>query len=101
MKSVLLSFLWMFGAVGVLALGSKAPKVMGIILVIISPTVGLSYNNGPSLPVYIFGGFLVCWGLYNIFVLGKNSCTYRHVLLSNIAIPLVAVAIFLVNIKLL
>jgi len=93
MKSVLLSFLWMFGAVGMLALGSKAPKVMGIILVIISPTVGLSYNNGPSLPVYIFGGFLVCWGLYNIFVLGKGDYTYSQVLQRNIAIPVGAAAL--------
>lgn len=109
MKALLLSFLLIFGVrvaltidddflmlvipVVVFVLGSKAPRGLGIFLILISPTVGFSYNGGPSLPVYIAGGFFVCWGLYNIFVLGKSSYTYRQVLLHNIAIPLVAAAL--------
>jgi|GEM_PF-5112468 len=94
-------FLMLVFPVVVLVLGSKAPKGLGIFLILTSPTVGLSYNGGPSLPIYIAGGFFVCWGLYNIIELGKSSYTYRQVLLHNIAIPLVAVALVLVVVKLL
>lgn len=95
-------FMWIL-PVGMLVLGSKVPRVLGVFLIFISPTTGFGIKGGEEslLPVYIAGGFFVCWGLYNIIMLGKSSYTYRQVLLRNIAIPLVAVAIFLVNVKLL
>lgn len=94
-------FLMLVLPVGMLALGSKKPRVLGVYLILISPTVGFSYNGGPSLPVYIAGGFFVCWGLYNIIELGRYGYTYGQVLLRNMAIPLVAVALVLVVVKLL
>ena len=67
-------FMWIL-PVGMLVLGSTVPRVLGVYLIFISLTTGFSVTGGEEslLPVYIAGGFFVCWGLYNIIVLGKNS----------------------------
>ncbi|MBH1970126.1 hypothetical protein FK216_03680 [Moraxellaceae bacterium AER2_44_116] len=80
---------------GLIALGSKYPKVMGGVLVAISPmAVGFAGDSPSSSWVpYMIGGVFAGWGLYNLTELDKDNYSYSQVLQRNIAIPVGAAAL--------
>jgi hypothetical protein len=80
---------------GILALGSKDPKAMGGFLLVITPTVGLSYKGGSTLPVYIAGGYFVGWAWYNITKLDKRDYSEGEIFRRNMANPLGLVGLVL------